>query len=527
MKRLFLMISAIVLLSACGGSKNQSQLQVVNQSPTPDATAVSTDATISTTFSESIDPSTVNKNSFMLSNQSDTVSGTFQTFGNNVVFTPSKPLSLLSKYTATISPTIHGALGQLLLEPSQWSFTTRDGLWDTLPKPPQASDPNTAKVAIDDNGRVLLVWATTSGSYVSSAFDNGAWTAASLLWQGDLNSVISANDSYAVFSQVRNGSTIELYCSRYVGGAWQPTELVAAVDATSLYVIPTIFSDNSLFVIYWYYGGADGSHAYSRRFINNQGWQTSVALGDQTASWYVGGFHRSGKAVIAWVSPNSTSGTAFAQCYDVSSGWSSPVAIGQYEFLTAHSAAVNSSGQSMVAFSTSNDIKIASTRSSADWTQLTPVYQKQPAVFYTPPQIAMDNLGNAMLVATEGAASSRYFAIRYDSKYGWQQPVDISGGRIPDPLQLGNTLKVDESGNYLLLWYGYDTLPGGIEHVYSSRYQYGVGWYTPVILGRQDADALFAKVAMNQRGEAVAVWSNFYPPGDANFTMSLGVGLFH
>jgi hypothetical protein len=397
-----------------------------------------------------------------------------------------------------------------------------------LAAPPQGSESDTSKTAIDDNGRVMLAWSTLAGTY-SSFFINGAWTTPVLLGQGGyLNSVVSGSDSYAVFWQVRNGSTIQMYCARFVGGTWLPTETFSTVGAVSFYVIPTVFADNSLLVIYWFNGGADGPQAYSRRFITNQGWQTSVALTEPNA-WYVGGFHRSGKAVIAWANNGISGATAYAQSYDNNSGWAAPVAVGQYNYLTAHSAAVNSSGQGMVAFSAVNNFSVASSNLSSGWSQLTTVYQKQPAVFYTPPQIAMDSLGSAMLVASEGSLTShRYFAIRYDFITGWQQPVDISGGKTPDLMQHLSNLTVDDSGNYLLVWYGYDTLPlDGIEHVFGSRYQNGVGWGLPSNLGRQDADALYPKVSVNPRGEAVAIWSNFYPPGFSNFTMSLGVGLFH
>ncbi|MBT0653519.1 Ig-like domain-containing protein [Geomobilimonas luticola] len=521
MWKLVLLISALLFVAACGERQDQSQLQVVNHSPAVEATATP-DATVSMAFSEPINSATVDSSSFRLSNQGGAVSGTLQINGSNITFTPNKPLSLFCKYTATVSPTVYGVYGHMLAQSYQWSFTTRDGLWDMF-EPPRGSESNTSQAAIDDNGRVMLAWSTTAGTYASFLV-NGAWAAPVLLGEGGyLYSVVAANDSYAVFWQVNNGNTIKMYCARFVDGAWQPAETFATMDAVSFNAISTIFSDNSLFVIYMFNGGADGAQAYSRRFIPNRGWQPPVALAEQNA-WFVGGFHRSGKAVIAWANRGNALNTGYAQSYDVNSGWSAPVAIGEYAYLTAHSAAVNSSGKSMVAFSTMNDIRIASTTPGAGWTPLVPVYQKQAGdlyAFYTIPQIAMDDLGNAMLVTSETSASShRHLAIRYDSNNGWQQPVDISGGRRTD-LLLHNSLQVDESGNYLLVWYGYDT-SGGSEHIYSSRYQNGIGWSSPTYLCRQDVDAAFAKVSMNSRGEAVAVWLYFYPS-----VMGLGVGLFH
>ncbi|MBT0653520.1 Ig-like domain-containing protein [Geomobilimonas luticola] len=520
MWRPVLLISALLFVAACGERQDQSQLQVVNHSPAVEATATP-DATVSMAFSEPINSATVDSSSFTLSNQGGAVSGTLQINGSNITFTPNKPLSLFCKYTATVSPTVYGVYGHMLAQSYQWSFTTRDGLWDMLAPPPQGSESDSSRAAIDDNGRVMLAWSTTAGTYASFLV-NGAWAEPVLLGEGGhLDSVVSANDNYTVFWQVRNGNIIQMYCARFVDGAWQASKVFATVDATAIYIIPTMFSDNSLLAIYWYNGGVDGAQAYSRRFIPSQGWQARVALTEQNA-WYVGGFHRSGKAVIAWVSGGNVPNTGYVQSYDVNSGWSAPVAIGQYTYLTAHSAAVNSRGQGMVAYATANDIRIASTTPGTGWTQLTPLYQRQALTLYSGSQLVMDNFGNAMLCISEFSASfHRYLAIRYDSSNGWQQPVDISGGRVPDPL-LPNDLKVDESGNYLLVWYGYDVLPGGIEHVYSSRYQKGVGWNAPTYLGRQDVDAAFPTMSMNPRGEAVAVWPNFYQQA-----VGLGVGLFH
>ncbi|MDO9264822.1 MAG: Ig-like domain-containing protein, partial [Desulfosalsimonadaceae bacterium] len=406
MRRLFILVPLLLFLSACSDTQKPAQFDVVSQSPALEAKAVPTNVAISVTFSEAVDPASVNNLNFRLLNQYEPVSGTLQTNGHTVTFTPSKPLFFNSKYTVSVSADIYGASGRLISQPYQWDFTTRDGLWNILTTIPQGSEPNTSRAAIDDNGRVMLSWSTLSGTYFSF-LDGGAWTTPVLLGQGGyIHSVVSVNNNYAVFWQVRSGRIIQLYCARYIDGAWQPTEALASVDATAMYVSPTIFSDNSLIMIYWFNGGADGSHAYSRRFINNQGWQADVALTDQTA-WYITGFHRSGKAVITWKSPVGDQDMAYAQNYDVNSGWSTPVAIGQYAYLTAHSATVNSSGQSMVAFSTAIDMRIASNTQNSGWTQLQPVYQKREGSFlYSPPQIAMDYLGNVMLVATEHSPST-------------------------------------------------------------------------------------------------------------------------
>ncbi len=407
--------------------------------------------------------------------------------------------------------------------PASVTQGTSDMLWDTL-VPPQTAVTNSGRAAIDDQGRVMLVWRTTTGTY-ASINTNGDWSPPVNLGQvGFINpiSIVSANDNFAVFWQVRNGNMIELYCARYDSGVWQPTTALGSFAADALRLDAAMFSDGSLFIIYSIVS-PDGLQAYSRRFDVSQGWQSPEPLGQ---TLFTCGFHRSGKAVIAW---SDSTDNAYVRSYDVNGSWAAPVSIGQYSYVTAHSVAINGAGDAMVVVSTASDIRVATNMQGAGWTQLMPIFQKEQSTSYTPPQLALDRDGNAMLVFAVSSSSARYLAIQYTSSSGWQQPVDINWGKVPDLLQLVNNLKADEAGNYLLVWQGYDAIPG-IEHVYCSRFQYGVGWKAPEYMGKLDTDAAFPNIAMNQLGEAVATWWNIYPPMDANSTvttMSLGIGLFH
>ena len=520
MYRAILLVFTILLLTGCGNS----QLRLDEKSPSTDATAVSTIASVSATFNVKIDSTTVNASSFKIVTGQGQIDGKYQVDGKKIIFTPNQPFSLLCKYSVTITQDIKGINGQHLLSDDQWGFTTRDGQWETL-NPPANIDPNSSRTAINDSGKVLLTWSTTDGTY-TSFFENGVWTPAVNIGEsGYINEVVTTNNDFAVFWQNRYNNNIKLYCAQYRNGDWQPAYVVASVDASAVYIAPAIFSDGSIFIIYWY-SGSDGPHASSRRYILSEGWQDAESLG--AISWLTSGFDKSGKAIIAWSDTTNTPNTAYVKKYDIESGWSAPISVGQYSRLNPNSAVINGKGDSMVSFSELNNIMVAHSINNKDWNTLSTVYTREPNFIYTPPLMAIDFDGNVMLVMAKlSQESSKYLAIRYNSVNGWDNPIEINQTKIPDPMQMKSSLKSDELGNFMLIWFGYDSLPDGIEHVYSSRYQKDVGWNAPVYVGRQDADALFPIYSMNRRGEVAAVFLNFYPPGYDNFTMSLGMGLFH
>ena len=87
-----------------------------------DATGVAVDTTVSVTFSEAMDASTITASSFTLDGVSGSVS--YDSGSYTATFTPSANLSYSTTYTATLSTAITDAAGNPLASAYSWSFTT-------------------------------------------------------------------------------------------------------------------------------------------------------------------------------------------------------------------------------------------------------------------------------------------------------------------------------------------------------------------------------------------------------------------
>ena len=95
---------------------------VVSKSPAAGAPGVAVGTTVSVTFSEAMDASTITTSSFTLDSVSGSVSYSSGTY--TATFTPSDNLTLGTTYTANLSTAITDATGNPLASAYSWSFTT-------------------------------------------------------------------------------------------------------------------------------------------------------------------------------------------------------------------------------------------------------------------------------------------------------------------------------------------------------------------------------------------------------------------
>ncbi len=92
--------------------------------PAANANSVAANATITVTFSEPVNPSTVTSSTFSLKQGSTTVPGSITCSANVATFTPSAALTGGTVYTVSVTTGVTDLAGNAMTSPYTWTFTT-------------------------------------------------------------------------------------------------------------------------------------------------------------------------------------------------------------------------------------------------------------------------------------------------------------------------------------------------------------------------------------------------------------------
>jgi hypothetical protein len=117
---------SIVLISACKQDDDEPGVRPTMSSTDPanNATGVARNKVLSLTFSEAMDPSTINASTFTLTQGATAVTGTVTYAGTTATFTPSAVLGANLAYTARIKTGAKDLSGDALAADIVWNFTT-------------------------------------------------------------------------------------------------------------------------------------------------------------------------------------------------------------------------------------------------------------------------------------------------------------------------------------------------------------------------------------------------------------------
>lgn len=107
-----------------GNVSDDIEPTVTSTDPLDDAIDVERNKTVEATFSEEMDPSTINTSTFTLMQGSNAVSGDVNYSGLMATFNPTNTLSAETVYTATITTEAKDLAGNALAADKVWSFTT-------------------------------------------------------------------------------------------------------------------------------------------------------------------------------------------------------------------------------------------------------------------------------------------------------------------------------------------------------------------------------------------------------------------
>ena len=115
----------IVSFSACKkDDKTGSIPTMTTTDPLNNVTGVSRNKAIDFTFSEAMNPSTINNSTFTLKQGTTAINGTVTYTGTTATFTPTNTLAAGTSYTATMTTGAKSLNGNSLAANSVWNFTT-------------------------------------------------------------------------------------------------------------------------------------------------------------------------------------------------------------------------------------------------------------------------------------------------------------------------------------------------------------------------------------------------------------------
>jgi hypothetical protein len=214
---------------------------VVSQSPASNATGVATNAAVTATFSEDMDPATISTTTFTLTGPSGTVPATvtYDTASKTATLTPTSGLAFNTAYTATISGAKDVVSNATAPNPVTWSFTTGSTVASTSiwKSPPSLPDVNPAP---DANGVELgfkfrsLVAGTITGIRFFKG-DGNTGTHVGHLWSSTGTLLATATfigETAAGWQQVNFASPVSITAgTTYVASYFAPNGNYAATNS--------------------------------------------------------------------------------------------------------------------------------------------------------------------------------------------------------------------------------------------------------------------------------------------------------
>jgi hypothetical protein len=177
---------------------------VVSESPEDESAGVDPDGNVAATFSEPVDPGSVDETSFLLEGGSGPVTGAITLSGQTATFNPSSPLDYSATYTARITTAVEDLAGNPLASDHVWTFAT-------APEP-DTTPPTVTGMAPADGAADVPLDTSVSVTF-SEPVDPATVTASSFLVAGSqpVQGTLSVNGSTVTFDPAESFSPSTLH----------------------------------------------------------------------------------------------------------------------------------------------------------------------------------------------------------------------------------------------------------------------------------------------------------------------------
>jgi hypothetical protein len=253
-------------------------------SPVDGASSVSTGTKVTVTFSEAMDPATVNASTFELRDFTNALvpgTVTFNSATNTATLTPNSLLVNASTYTAMVKGEAGGVTdtaGNALASSVTWSFTTTAAtsysMWDdaTVPATITVSDPSAVELGVKFQSSVN--GSITGLRFYKSSSNTG--THVGNLWRADgtlLATVTFTNETASGWQQMALSIPVPIAANTTYVVSYHTN--VGYYSANSAYFASSGFENGLLRALANGEGGGNGVYRYGASGFPNQTWNSS------------------------------------------------------------------------------------------------------------------------------------------------------------------------------------------------------------------------------------------------------------
>ncbi|MFT3866295.1 MAG: PKD domain-containing protein [Solirubrobacterales bacterium] len=259
----------------------------------------------------------------------------------------------------------------------------------------------------------------------------------------------------------------------------------------------------------WERESVDGEVVQAASRAAGGGWGSPVDLsvGGENAYRPQVAVDQTGEAVAVWYRYDGTNWIAQAASRTAGGDWGAPVDLSATgEDALESQVAIDQAGEAVAVwerFDGSNEIIEAATRTAAGvW--LAPLNLSAGGENAHAPQVAVDPGGDAVAVWHRSDGST--YVVQATTRAaggGWQPPVDLSA---PGVDAKDAQVAVDQAGDAVAVWEGYE---GGHWIAQAASRPAGGIWGSPVDLSASGVDASELAVALDQAGDAVVAWDQY------------------
>src|ERR1700735_2544411 len=168
---------------------------VISTIPINGATGVAVDTTVSATFSEAMNPATINAATFTLTGPGATlVTGTVTFAGTTATFTPTTVLATNTLFTATITTGAQDPTGAPLAANFVWTFTTSSRPEVTFTSPPNLATnvPLNQKISATFNAPMNPATIIATGTFTLAVTGGGASVPGTVTYDAASNTAVLA-----------------------------------------------------------------------------------------------------------------------------------------------------------------------------------------------------------------------------------------------------------------------------------------------------------------------------------------------